>query len=46
MNTRSKCYPGGYLGQMFAGYVQLASQSPYHIIVYSVTNYGLHLCHF
>ena len=26
--------PGGILGLMFAGYVPLASQSPYPIIVY------------
>ena len=30
---------GGYLGY-FAGYVPLASQSPYPIIVYSVANYS------
>ena len=29
---------GGMLGIIFAGYVQLASQSPYPIIVYSVAN--------
>ena len=28
------CAPGGVLGLMFAGYVLLASQSPYPIIVY------------
>ena len=37
-------YPGGekggvLLGLIFAGYVPLASQSPYPIIVYSVANY-------
>ena len=31
--------PGGVLGSIFAGYVPLASQNPYPIIVYSVTNY-------
>ena len=30
----------------FAGYVPLASQSPYPIIVYSVANYRPHLSHF
>ena len=28
--------PGGLLGLIFAGYVPLASQNPYLIIVYSV----------
>jgi len=37
---------GGVLGLIFAGYVPLASQSPYPIIVYSVTNYRPHLSHF
>ena len=36
----------GVLGLIFAGYVPLASQSPYPIIVYSVANYGPHLSHF
>ena len=36
--------PGG--GGTFVGYVPLASQSPYPIIVYSATNYRLHLSHF
>ena len=31
----------GGLGLIFAGYVPLASQSPYPIIVYSVANYNL-----
>ena len=31
--------PRGILGLIFAGYVPLASQSPYPIIVYSVANY-------
>ena len=34
--------PGGALGSTFAGYVPLASQSPYPIIVYSVANYRPH----
>ena len=38
--------PGGLLGLIFAGYVQLASQSPYPIIGYSVANYRPHLSHF
>ena len=37
---------GGVLGLMFGGYVPLASQSPYPIIVYSVANYRPHLSHF
>ena len=37
---------GGVLGLIFAGYVPLASQSPYPIIVYSVANYRPHLSHF
>ena len=39
-------YPGGLLGSIFAGYVPLASQTPYPIIVYFVANYGPHLSHF
>ena len=38
--------PGGLLVSIFAGYVPLASQSPYPIIVYSVANYRPHLSHF
>ena len=38
--------PGGVLGPSFAGYVPLASQNPYPIIVYSVANYRPHLSHF
>ena len=34
------------LGLMFAGYVPLASQSSYPIIVYSAANYRAHLIHF
>ena len=44
--------PGGLLGSIFAGYVPLASQSPYPIIVYSVAiidpilvTFG-QICHF
>ena len=36
----------GVLGLMFAGYVPLASQSSYPIIVYSLANYRPHLSHF
>ena len=35
--------PERLLGEIFTGYVPLASQSPYPIIVYSVTNYRPHL---
>ena len=39
--------PGGkVLGSSFAGYVPLASQNPYPIIVYSVASYRPHLSHF
>ena len=38
--------PGGVLGLIFAGYVPLASQNPYPIIVYSVAKYRSHLSHF
>ena len=37
---------GGLLGYIWAGYVPLASQSPYPIIVYSVTNYRPDVSHF
>ena len=37
---------GGVLGSSFAGYVLLASQNPYLIIVYSVASYRPHLSHF
>ena len=37
---------GGVLGLMFVGYVLLASQSPYPIIVYFLANYRPHLSHF
>ena len=37
---------GGVLGSGFAGYVPLASQNPYSIIVYSVASYRPHLSHF
>ena len=36
----------GVLGSGFAGYMWLASQNPYPIIVYSVANYRPHLSHF
>ena len=36
----------GVLGLIFAGYVPLASQIPYPIIVYFVANYRPHLSHF
>ena len=35
----SRKFPGGVLGSIFAGYVPLASQNPYPIIVYSLANY-------
>ena len=38
--------PGEVLGLMFAGYVPLASQSPYPIMVYFLANYRPHLSHF
>ena len=40
--------PGGgaVLGLIFAGYVPLASQNPYPIIVNSVAKYRPHLIHF
>ena len=37
---------GGVLGFMFDGYLPLASQSPYPIIVYFLANYRPHLSHF
>ena len=37
---------GEVLGLIFAGYVPLASQSPYPIIVYFVANYRPHLSYF
>ena len=37
---------GGVLGLIIAGYVPLAFQSPYAIMVYSVANYRPHLRHF
>ena len=37
---------GGLLGLMFAGYVPLASQSRYLIIVYILANYRPHLSQF
>ena len=37
---------GGLLGLIFAGYVPLASRSPYPIIVYFMANCRPHLSHF
>ena len=37
---------GGVLGLIFAGYMPLASQNPYPIIVNSVAKYRPHLSHF
>ena len=37
---------GGGLESIFAGYVPMAYQKPYPMIVYSVANYGPHLCLF
>ena len=37
---------GGVLGLMFVGYLPMASQSPYPIIVYFLANYRAHLLHF
>ena len=37
---------GKLLGLIFAGYLPLASQSPYPIIVYSVAKHRPHLRHF
>ena len=37
---------GGVLGLMFVGYLPMASQSPYPIIVYFLANYRAHLRHF
>ena len=47
-------FPGGVIGLIFAGYVLLASQSPYLIIVYSLANIIIdrilvtfgHICNF
>ena len=37
---------GGVLGSSFAGYVPLASQNPYPVIVYSVASFRPHLSRF
>ena len=37
---------GGVLGLMFAGYVPLASESPYPILVYCLANYRPHFSNF
>ena len=42
---RNRGAPGGFRGVIFAGYVPLASQSPYPIIVFSVANCRLHISH-
>ena len=39
--VRGALFRGGIFKQIFAGYVPLASQSRYALIVYSVTNYRL-----
>ena len=44
--TWSRTGGGGELGLIFAGYVQLASESPYPIRDYSVANYTPHPSHF
>ena len=47
LNVIARKIPGEWvLGSSFAGYVPLASQSPYPIIVYSMANYRPHLSHF
>ena len=48
MEKEKKVGPGGggVRGLIFAGYVPLASQSPYPIIVYSLASYRPHLRHF
>ena len=43
---RNRGAPRGLLALIFAGYVPLASQSPYPIIVYSVANCRPHVSHF
>ena len=43
---KGRLYTPGVLGLMFVGYVPLASQSPYPIIVYFLANYRPHLSHF
>ena len=45
-NANARGGEGGVLGLMLAGYVQLAYQSPYPIIVYFLANYRPHLSHF
>ena len=39
-SRKSEVGGGGLLGSIFAGYVPLASQSPYPIIVYFEANYS------
>ena len=47
-NRRGQTLPGGggVLELIFAGYVPLASQSPYPVVVYSVATYRPHLSDF
>ena len=45
ISTKPRCPPGGLLGLIFSGYVPLASQSLYPIIVYSVANCRPHISH-
>ena len=46
LKSRGRGGGGRALGSIFAGYVPLASQSPYPILVYSVANYRPHVSHF
>ena len=46
MKERARGGGEGVLGSIFAGYVPLAPQNPYPIIVYFVANYRPHLSHF
>ena len=43
---KSGALPGEVLGLVFAGYMLLASQSPYPIIVYSLAGYRPHRSHY
>ena len=44
--AKNRLPPGGVRWLILVGYVPLASQSPYPIIVYFVANYIPHLSHF
>ena len=44
--AKNRLPPGGVRGLILVGYVPLASQSPYPIIVYFVANYMAQLSHF